>query len=100
MVPELRLVRIVEARQRGDVGAVPLLDVLTRRVGDLRQAHGLRDDRVQRDVVARQQRAPPARAPEDRDDEPEARQRKLAYRTVERRVQVRVEVALAEREGR
>ena len=60
MVPELRLVRIVEARQRGHVGAVVFFDVGTRRLRDPRQSHGFGDDRVQRDVVARQQRAPPA----------------------------------------
>ena len=58
MVPELRLVRIVEARQRGHVGAMIFLHVVARWVCDFRQVNGLRHHRMQRDVVARQQRAP------------------------------------------
>ena len=89
---------VVDGLERRDVAAVPVRDVVRRRLFDLRQLHRVRDDRVERDVVAGEERAVPARPPEDGDHEARVLEREQAQPPVERVLEGRVDVRLAERE--
>ena len=64
-VPEPRFVTIEERREALHVLAVPVGDLLVRRLGDQWQLQRLPEHRVHRHVAPRQQWAPPTIPPED-----------------------------------